>query len=245
MRCFYCENLREGELSGDDFSEKESRHLFKVLRGKTGEKILLLNGKGKIAKAAIGDKNTITVSSISSPSPPPVKLHLFMAPPRKQKIDQLLKQCSEIGIRSVTLLITERGVSQPDRESSFERMRQHLMEGCKQAHNPYLPLLNRPIDLKTAVKEISAMDDAYFGSTKQAVTDHRLLTCTGSADNGPLSDQRLPKEIAWIVGPEGGFTEEEEELMVKSGVHPLSIGPWVMRIETAAVTGGNLLMRRF
>ena len=98
MRCFYCENLKEGGLSPADFSENEKNHLFKVLRGKLGEKIMIINGKGIIADANIIDKESIVVSNITKILPPRIKLHLFVAPPRKQKIDQLLKQCAEIGV---------------------------------------------------------------------------------------------------------------------------------------------------
>ena len=232
MRCFYCENLREGELSGSDFSKNESLHLFKVLRGKLGEKILLIDGKGSLASAEIAESNTIKVKTVTQIPSPSIKLHLFVAPPRKQKLDQLLKQCSEIGVWSVTLLDTERGVSHPEKESALLRMKNHLQEGCKQAHNPFLPQLYASIPIKRAIENISKMDVAYFGSTKGKTSEINL-----SPDK--------EYNIAWIVGPEGGFSEQEEEFMLAANINPLSLGSWIMRIETAAITGSHHLINLF
>ncbi len=228
MRCFYCENLREGELSPSDFSKNESTHLFKVLRGKTGDRILLINGTGTIAEAEIIGKDSIIVDVIKQLPAPNIKLNLFVAPPRKQKIDSLLKQSAEIGVWSINLIETERGISQPEKGSAFMRMRQHIQEGCKQAHNPFLPKLNPPIALKNAIIAISDMDAAYFGST--------------SGNTSKIEHNKNKTiNIAWLVGPEGGFTDDEEQLMLGAGIKPLSLGQWIMRIETAAITGSHLL----
>ena len=80
MRCFYCKNLEEGTVSESDFSKEESRHLFKVLRGRNGEKVLLIDGKGKIAEAEIAEGKNLEIIEISSPPSPRVRLHLFLAP---------------------------------------------------------------------------------------------------------------------------------------------------------------------
>lgn len=229
MRCFYCNNLKEGELNASDFSKNESTHLFKVLRGKSGDQILLIDGNGMIAEAEICGKESILVKKLEHRPEPQVKIHLFVAPPRKQKMDNLLKQCAEIGVWSVNLLETVRGVSQPAKESAFERMRLHLQEGCKQAHNPFIPRLTPPIKLKNAIIAASDMDASYFGST-----------------SGRTSKLDLPENqtvnIAWFVGPEGGFTENEEKEMLDAEIKPLSLGQWIMRIETAAITGAHHLM---
>ena len=228
MRCFYFKNLREGELSESDFSKEESRHLFKVLRAKTGDKILLIDGKGKIAEAEIANNRNLIVNRITSPPPPKIKLHLYFAPPRKNKLDQLLKQCSEIGIWKITPIITERGVYQPSKESALERMGFHLLEGCKQAKNPFLPELCKPVSLEDAVKVAASLDQAFFGSTKGESSD--------------IVKSAKEQDIAWFIGPEGGFTDDESELIESNGIKPLSIGQWVMRIETAAIVGSSLLM---
>ena len=229
MRCFYCENLREGELNSSDFSKNESTHLFKVLRGKSGDRILLIDGNGTVAEAEICKKETILVDKIKHLPEPKIKLHLFVAPPRKQRMDSLLKQCAEIGVWSINLIETERGVSQPAKESAFERMRLHLQEGCKQAHNPFIPKLTPPVNLSNAIIAASDMDASYFGSTsgKTSKLDSR-------------KDKTI--NIAWFVGPEGGFTVNEEQQMLDAEIKPLSLGQWTMRIETAAITGSHHLM---
>ena len=229
MRCFYCENLGEGELFDSDFSKNERTHLFKVLRGRAGDKILLIDGKGGIAEAELVTKDCLSVGKIANLPEPQIKLHLFVAPPRKQKMDQMLKQCSEIGVWSINLIETERSVAQPEKESAFNRMRQHLVEGCKQAHNPFLPELRPPVPLEEAIQAASNMNAAYFGSTSG---ESSQVVCR--------NDDIL--NIAWLVGPEGGFTDSEEQLMRTADIKPLSLGRWIMRIETAAITGSHILI---
>ena len=229
MRCFYCDNLREGKLSSSDFSKNESTHLFKVLRGKSGDRILLIDGNGTLAEGEICGKDTILVDKVQLLPEPEIKLHLFVAPPRKQRMDSLLKQCAEIGVWSVNLIETERGVSHPGKDSAFNRMRLHLQEGCKQAHNPFIPKLTPPVNIKDAIISASEMDASYFGSTSGM---------TSKLD----ATKNQTVNIAWFVGPEGGFTDNEEDQMIDAGIKPLSLGQWIMRIETAAITGSHHLM---
>lgn len=228
MRCFYCENLQVGVLPENEIPEREKHHFFKVLRGKETSEILLIDGKGSIAKAVIENNKIIRITEANLLPMPEKKIHLFVAPPRKNQMDLLLKQCAEVGVWSITPIITERSISKPEKDSAIERMKILLIEGCKQSHNPFLPKLNPVKKLNDIHKNINSLDYAFFGSTTNCLKSEKI-----QHDR----HKQLSGNIAWIVGPEGGFSYQETELLKSQGAQPLQLGNWIMRIETAAISG--------
>lgn len=229
MRCFYCEKLALGILSADQLPAREQNHIFKVLRGKEDSRIMLIDGKGSIAEAMIADRHSLNVLSVCSIPEPETRVHLFVAPPRKNQMDQLLKQSAEVGVWSITPIITERSVVKPEPESSPDRMEVLLQEGCKQAHNPFLPTIKPVKKLAETEAEIRNFVHAFFGSTADCGTSGAHKSISGPA--------QISGDVAWIVGPEGGFTDAEEDFLTSCGAKALKIGSWVMRVETAAIVG--------
>ena len=114
-----------------------------------------------------------------------------------------------------------------------------LIEGCKQAHNPFTPIIKDVIKISNIEAEITKCTHSYFGSTKK---------CGIEAHSNNLFDMQNSQttlNIAWIVGPEGGFTNSEEKILLDLGVKPLQYGKWVLRVETAAIVGANNLIERY
>ena len=238
MRCFYCTELKSGILSAEDIPEREKNHIFKILRGKEDSEILLIDGKGSIAKAVIEHNHSLRISDVQHLPSPETKVHLFTASPRKNQMDKLLKQCAEVGVWTVTPVITERSIAKPIKESTRNRMKNLLIEGCKQAHNPFLPVLN-PIEKLFDIRDqIKACNNAFFGRTENCGEKSR------NRKNAGLRNMQLTGKIAWIVGPEGGFTDKEELFLSECGANALQLGSWIMRVETAAIVGAAILIER-
>lgn len=224
MHNFYIDKLGE---TGDEvlLPNSELKHLFKTLRAAKGDVIGLLDGQGGRAEAEIIENKQIIIKSIKHHPEPQIKIHLFVAVPKRTKMDQLLRQCTEAGIWAIHPIITKYSVAVPDKIS--ERWHVLLQEACKQAANMFIPKLYAPRSLAKAIDEIKdAKMSAFYGAVSS-------------------NDEKLPHTlspgIAWLVGPEGGFSDEEEQEMLSSGVAPLNIGPYIMRVETAAVCGVSLL----
>ncbi|MBR2904347.1 MAG: 16S rRNA (uracil(1498)-N(3))-methyltransferase [Lentisphaeria bacterium] len=213
--------------------KSENNHLFKILRAAEGDEIRLLDGKGKSAVARVEKSRTLVITLVQDIPPlPGAKLHLFLAPPRRQKTDQILKQCTELGVASITPLICERSVSLPEKDSVEGRWNELLFEACKQSGNPYLPLLSPPVPFAEGVKKSCDLcEKSFYGSV--------VAEETSSAENAGAEN------VAWFVGPEGGFTVEEEEYMRNAGFLPLHMQCWILRAETAAICGLALLRERF
>lgn len=224
MHSFYCQNIPAG---GEyiRLNERDEKHLFKTLRGKAGETVELQDGNGVIALAEINSDRRLLITDRNTVAEPRVKLHLAVAPPRRNQMEQLLRQCAEVGIWSITPVITERSVAVPSQESTSERWELILREGCKQSRNPFVPRLNHSLKF-SEVLDMCHGRQAYFGSPY-----------VEGISPAPSSD-----DIIWLVGPEGGFSPGEEERLHQSGVIPYRIGDRIMRVETAAICGAAILL---
>ncbi len=224
MHYFFCSHL--DEIGGVAFfSSDERHHLFKTLRATPGKTIGLLDGIGSKAAGKIQTDGAVIITEIARHPAPSPKIHLFVAPPRKQKMDILLKQCAEIGIWSINPIITERSVATPDKTSS--RWEVLLREGCKQSGNPYIPKLIAPTPFADVLQTSDKPRQNYFGAVETVKTSE-------------LTD--VSSDIGWWVGPEGGFSDKEEDLLRQYGAIGINLVPYTMRVETAAICGAAIIM---
>lgn len=249
MRCFYYPEIGDPG-SVIELSERESKHLYQVLRANPGSEIRLLDGNGTLATAEIKEENVIVVSSRREVDPPNTRVHLFAASPRRQKMDQLITQCTEIGVWSITPVVTERSVALPHKKNTLARWETLAIEACKQSGNPFLPKINCPLSFEEAVEKVVEQKfNAYFGAVDDTdYTGNGVSTGqpprSSSGVSAPTPNSNLRKDYAWFVGPEGGFTEAEQQLMTTSGFNGLNLGRWIMRTETAAVAGAVMLLKQ-
>ncbi len=230
MHSFFCEHISDA-AEQLQLPERDNKHLFRTLRGQVGDTVKLMDGSGTTALAVILPDKSLKLTEVFQHSAPALKLHLFVAPPRRLKMDSLLKQAAEIGIWEITPTITERAVALPDKKKSkSNRWDTLLIEGCKQAENPFIPQIHGALSLATALQQINRETTAiFFGETPR------------NAEHQPLN-LRGYKNIAWFVGPEGGFTDSERQLLFENGAVPFSFGSWILRVETAAICGAAILM---
>lgn len=207
--------------AGEEFrpEAREAEHLFKVFRARPGEAVELLDGRGSRARGAVIEQKMIRIESVETAEIPAEKLHLCCALPRRQKLDALLKQAAELGAWTIRPMRCERSVAEGNPRERWELL---LQEACKQSGNPFLPEILRENTLKDTLEALKMENvDIYFGSVK--VVDHAA--------------RNLPKERekAILIGPEGGFSDAELELITSYGAVPLNLGPHILRLETAAV----------
>ena len=227
MRCFLCENIT-GVGTNASLPEREAQHLFKTLRGRTGDIVMLIDGRGTVATARVEDGKRLSVMEKNTVAEPEVKIHLFISPPRHNKMDQLLTQCCETGVWNITFVIADHSVVRPDEGVVPEKWKVHLVEGCKQSKNPFIPNLGEVMSFSGMIEKIRERKiAAFYGSVEKTESGAGKI---------------VTSDAAWIVGPEGGFSPAEEERMKTAGFKPLNIGRWVMRVETAAVAGSVVLM---
>ncbi len=205
--------------------EKNDRdHLFKVFRASIGDEVELLDGRGRRGIAHVIEGKLLSLESVEDIPEPERKYHLYCAVAKRNKFEPLLKQCAELGVWSIVPVKFTRSVS--DSDKSGGRWKILLQEGCKQSKNPFVPIIREPVSLDTALEEMKNFHAFYGGIGEISET---------------LSDSG--KDAAFLVGPEGGFTPEELEKIKISGLRTLNLGPYVLRLETAAVCGMAVLRK--
>lgn len=204
----------------------EHNHLFKILRGRAGETVLLLDGNGKKMTAEIQNDKSLKVLSVENCSELPQKIYVFMAPPRKQKLDVLLKQCCELGVAGIVIMQCDFSVANPD---NVNRWHELLQEGCKQSNNPFVPEIIGPVKFKQALELVKARQMlGTFGAIRESEGDKEKLSGV--------------EKLAFFVGPEGGFSPSEIEMIESEKFVGISLGPYILRLETA-VAGAIPLLR--
>lgn len=221
MELFFTSNI--DPLASFTLPEEESKHLIKVLRYGTGDKIALTDGSGKFYTAEIENTDArhclVKVTGIYGKQVDrKYHLHIAIAPPKNnERFEWFLEKTSEIGIDEITPLNCRRSER---KELKLDRMNKILISALKQSWNGKLPLLHPMTDFKKYI------ENPGEGSR---------FICTMDADNF-LGDVYVPGNNALIlIGPEGDFHEEEIELAKKSGFIPVSLGKSRLRTETAGL----------
>ncbi len=218
---FYCEKLPEqGTVLLDG---PEAHHLAKVMRLPPGETVELFDGAGLVAEAEIvtvGKREvTFAIRSTERSPLPQSRLIIATAVPKGDRFDWLVEKATELGVATLIPLRTARGVVDP-RDSKLDRLRQAIIEACKQSRRVW------KMDL-APVTEVATL----LGQPGP------LLVADPSGQ--PFADvrQTLPPASTTTVaiGPEGGWTEAEIKTARDAGAQIISLGDTILRIETAVI----------
>ncbi len=206
-------------LTGD-----EARHLSSVMRAKVGDEVILFDGSGAefAARVAATAKGTVELSIVERREISrelPFSLTLAAALPKGDRQKWLVEKATELGVTQIVPLITQRAVAQPT-ASALDRLCRAVVEASKQCGRNRLLEITAPL---------AATD--YFGTAKSAT---RLIA---DPSGQPLCqiDVQPGTDIIAAIGPEGGFTDAELASATSAGWHPISLGPRILRIETAAI----------
>jgi 16S rRNA (uracil1498-N3)-methyltransferase len=238
-RLAYTETIKDNLAS---FAYDEFKHQITVLRHQTGDLINFLDGRGGCFKGritAIDNRNKWFQAEITGTcrQPPPPPLHLLVAMPRGGKLDSIIQKAVELGVTTITPLITKRTTTRLHKEKQIASRMEHWQKiavaSLKQSNNPYLPGIERPKDLVDLRSEDS----------------HKIfwerIVFHPQADENILWPQtlRLDKNraVALALGPEGGFSEEEISILQSLDFLPVSLGKRILRLETAVVSALTLV----
>jgi len=221
---FFHENIPE-QNQIIHLTAEESWHIGKVLRLKTDHLIYLMDGQGTIAKCTLQNnqiKNRQTTLPVLIqekkyyPAPTP-KIDLYVAPPKNKLMQTIIQMATQLGTATITPIICK--YSEPStQKNNKQKWQKEAINTIKQSSNPYLPTINNPISINQAIS--TAPLQGFLGAVPQTTT----------AQLPPIPKNTT--NIALWIGPEAGFTNQEETTLLKR-YHPLTIGSWILKIETA------------
>jgi 16S rRNA (uracil1498-N3)-methyltransferase len=207
-----------------------ARYLGRALRLRPGDVVAVFNGDDGEWAATIEqfgrDEVMLTVGdAIESRPESPLRVHLVQGVSRGERMDFVVQKATELGVKRLTPVLTAHGMVKLDERRAAKR-RAHwesvAISAAEQSGRTRPPLIDPPQDLNT-----------WFGGTRSRDSTELVLLPGASL---PLAKAAAPtRKLCLLIGPEGGFSEKESEDATVAGFEPVSLGPRVLRTETAAV----------
>ncbi len=204
----------------------QANYLLNVLRLKTGDSILVFNGRDGEWRARVAEAGkrrcTLEPEALVRAQPEVRPLHYCFAPLKRGRLDYMVQKAVEMGASHLQPVLTRRTIAE---RVNLDRMRANAIEAAEQCGILSLPEIGEPVKLASLIANWPA--------------GRQLVFCDESA---PISNPidalaAIPQgETAVLIGPEGGFAEEERRLLLDADfAFAISLGPRIMRADTAAV----------
>jgi 16S rRNA (uracil1498-N3)-methyltransferase len=220
-----------------ELPEREARHAVQVLRLRADDEIMVLDGAGGILSCRIeaASKRSVRVAVVSRQLRPPLTcaMTLVQAIPKGPAFEAIVQKATELGTARIVPLLSERVVAQVGAGHSsakVEKWRQVAIESIKQCGAPWLPQIEPPTRLEGMVGKTSGSDLMVVCSLQE---QDRGLGDVAAAYRA--AKQRPPKSVVIWIGPEGDFTPAEYAAIANLGAVPITLGPLILRAETAAI----------
>ena len=216
-------------------------HIKKVLRLNSGDNIIVSDGLGtdyhvQIQKIDLHTVDTKIISSFKNNSEPPVDIVLFQGLPKSDKMDYIIQKGVELGVKKIVPVITERTVvkisNNKDYKKKHQRWNRISMEAAKQCNRGIIPQVEYPIIFKEAIETLPNNGFRILPYEREK----------SQGIKGILKEKSNSKDIFIFIGPEGGFCDREIELALKNDFNIISLGPRILRTETAGVVVLSILM---
>ena len=233
--------------------DQEAAHLTQVLRHAVGDRVELFDGQGNHVVGELTElqkrKVRLRVVALLPSDPLPVQpLTLAVAPPKGERLEWLVEKATELGVEELVLLQTQRTVAEPG-GGKIEKLRAGVVTACKQSGRNRLMTISPMIPWPVFCASQARTSQRWF-ATPQGQPIREALRASSSAEPhpAPAGDQTSARDelgtavpVGWTVavGPEGGWTDEEQQLALKSGFVAVSLGERILRIETAALAAAS------
>ncbi len=228
-----------------DLPTSEAHHASRVLRCSKGDTVVLFDGLGNEALATIQsiDKRTVIAaidSCVFAPRDHSGRLHFAIAMPKGDRQRNTIEKLVELGVDSLSPLNTSRSVAVVN-EDNAERLERYVVEACKQCGRNRImsirPSLNMS-DIRLYADSIAL--DIEPNATAIWILHPKIDGQTAYNIHEANSFANCNQKLLFLVGPEGGFTDEEVVQAVRQGARILSLGERIQRVETAAATAAVL-----
>jgi 16S rRNA (uracil1498-N3)-methyltransferase len=217
----------------------EAHHARDVLRMKSGEKLVLFNGQGREITAEIVDVSSdeMRLRKLDEAETPPLRCRIVLgqAIPKGKNIELIVQKAVEIGAAEIAPIISDRTIVQVDSESAAQKQskwQQIAIEAAKQCGQNWLPRVHTPRKLGDFFSQASeqAFDLRLIGSLQPDAQHLKKILAEYSNEH-----HDRPRSVLMLIGPEGDFTPAELSLARRHGCQPITLGPIILRVETAAI----------
>ncbi len=230
MRRFYIhkDNIKDNSVT---ISGKEAHHIKDVIRLKPGDRFTGFDGTGKSYILRITGRSSeieADIEKVFFEEPDTPKILLACGIPKRAKMDFILEKATELGVSDIVPMITKRTIVKIDKKTAEKkkaRWEKIALEASKQCGRNTLP----------EIHDVSNFKEALF-LTESLSYKRRIIPCVCESKmhiKDVLSGKA--ESTAIFIGPEGDFTEDETGLAKEHGFKTVSLGPFVLKVDTAAV----------
>ncbi|WP_232695385.1 16S rRNA (uracil(1498)-N(3))-methyltransferase [Brevibacillus daliensis] len=214
-------------ITGDDV-----HHLVKVMRAEIGELIWVSDGRGRVVKARLSALDTKEVRAdimedVQQETELPIQVTIAQGLPKGDKLEWILQKGTELGATAFLPFQSERTIVKLDAKKEpkkLERWNKIVKEAAEQSHRAYLPEVKASVSFKQVMELAKGYSKAMIAYEKE---DTKRM---GEA----LQDLQPGDSLLVIIGPEGGLSEAEVRLAEANGITSVSLGPRILRTETAS-----------
>lgn len=218
-------------------SPDESHHLVAVNRARLGDTVVAFDGRGtEWICELVSDKKSAALLKVRFKQKLPAlpyQITLGQALPKGPSMDAIVRKATEIGAARIVPLESERTQVHLDDDRSdrkIDKWRTAALEAAKQCGNPFLPEITAVQPAAAFMESARGYDLKLIASLQPGAQSLKAVLAAYRSAQG-----RAPKSVLWLVGPEGDFTPAEMSVSRNAGFEPITLGPLVLRCETAAV----------
>jgi 16S rRNA (uracil1498-N3)-methyltransferase len=215
----------------------EAHHARNVLRLASGDKVVLFDGRGRELTAEItsSDSPEISLRKLHEAQTPPLRCQITLgqAIPKGKNMDLIVQKAVEIGAGEIAPILSDRTVVRLDEESAASKQAKWqtvTIEAAKQCGQNWLPRVHVPQTLAQFFQQPRRFDLQLIGSLQSDAVHLKKILAEYLAEHGDR-----PTSVLMLVGPEGDFTPAELSLARSHGCRPITLGPIVLRVETASI----------
>ena len=222
---------------------EESHHLVTVNRCGRGDPVTVFDGRGRewLTECIDPSKSAVVlrVKESRQAKAPPHEITLGQALPKGATMDDIVRQATEIGAARIVPLLSERTQVHLDGDRAgkkLEKWRTTAIEAAKQCGNPWLPEITAIQALATFISSAKDYDLKLVASLHGGAASLKKSLGHYAAKHG-----HPPRKVLWLVGPEGDFSPAEMTVAISAGFQPVTLGPLVLRSDTAAICALSIL----
>ena len=217
---------------------EEHHHLRKVARISLKDEVWLFDEYGSHYLARVEEirkeRTRLVILEKQDVSSPRVKITLAQALIKSKRMDSIIQKATEFGVTTLIPVITARTVVRIEgkTEKKLDRWNNVLRAAAKQSHISFLPSILSPMTVEKLVKERDEVKKLVLSENAGKYMRDIILQGVGSRGK----KEEPPSSVIMLVGPEGGWTDEEERCILDHGYEAVSLGKQILRTETAALS---------
>ncbi|MGI6679049.1 MAG: 16S rRNA (uracil(1498)-N(3))-methyltransferase [Dehalobacterium sp.] len=216
-------------------------HINRVLRLNVGDQIIITDGEGweyltQITSQSLQLVEARILEGAVSSQEPPIDVFLLQGIPKGEKMELLIQKCTEIGMKKLIPIQMKRSIvklSSEKEEKRRERWQRVATEAAKQSQRAVIPPIMPVCDLASALQQLPPGTTLIMPWEEETHTGLKACFSSWPAIPGP---------IALLIGPEGGISSEEAQLAMEWGAHKISLGPRILRTETAGMVALSIIL---